>query len=402
MSYFILPNINIGITCSNLKLSFNLKSEIEENHHITISHNTHKYVNIMKRKIDHHPKEWDEMKKYTNPYEFINTIIPYSKTSICKYKPISRAFFKLVELYNIFDILNFNSNINTFHLAEGPGGFIEATAYLRKNKKDKYYGITLIKDDSNIPGWNKCEKLMHDYPNIIIEKGIDNTGNLYNFKNYIHCVNNYSNSMNIITADGGFDFSSDFQEQETSATRLILTQIFYAISLQKFNGSFILKIFDIFTNVTVEMIYLLSCFYKHVFISKPNTSRQANSEKYIVCKFFKFNNTSVLFEKIINILKVLEEKIDLNTYYIKSILNLNIQHVYTNKIEEINAILGQQQIENIRTTINHIVNKNHGKLETLKKYNINKCIFWCEKNKLYHNTNPMNSNMFRNKSYMGK
>ena len=183
----------------------------------------------------------------------------------------------------------------------------------------------MIKEDSNIPGWKKCEKIMREYPNIIIEKGADNTGNLYSHKNYLYCVNKYSNSMNIITADGGFDFSKDFQEQETSATRLILTQILYAISLQKFNGSFILKVFDIFTNVTVEMIYLLSCFYKHVFISKPNTSRQANSEKYIVCKFFKYVNTSALFEKVVNILKVLDDKIDLNTYYIKSILNLNIQ-----------------------------------------------------------------------------
>tara|TARA_Y100000389_G_scaffold155014_1_gene155618 strand:- start:659 stop:1855 length:1197 start_codon:yes stop_codon:yes gene_type:complete len=396
-----MPNINIKINSNNLKIAFNLKKEISENKHISISHNTHKYVNVMKCQIDAHSQEWDEVKKYTNPYEFINTVIPYSKTCISKYKPISRAFFKLVEIYNIFNILKNQNSIQTFHLAEGPGGFIEATAFLRKNKRDKYYGITLIRDDSNIPGWKKCERIMREYPNITIERGVDNTGNLYNYKNYLHCVNNYSNSMNIITADGGFDFSKDFQEQETSATRLILTQIFYAISLQKFNGSFILKVFDIFTNVTVEMVYLLSCFYKHVFISKPNTSRQANSEKYIVCKFFKYVNTSALFEKVINILKVLDEKIDLNTYYIKSILNLDIQHVYTNKIEEINTIFGQQQIENIRNTISQIINKNYNKLETLKKHNINKCINWCEKNNIKYNSNPMNSNVFRNKKQSG-
>ena len=46
--YFIMPNINIPITGDNLKLTFNLKNEISENKHIVISHNTHKYVNIMK------------------------------------------------------------------------------------------------------------------------------------------------------------------------------------------------------------------------------------------------------------------------------------------------------------------------------------------------------------------
>ena len=57
----------------------------------------------MKCQIDDHSKEWDEIKKYTNPYEFINTIIPYTKSCISKYKPISRAFFKLLK-YITFSI----------------------------------------------------------------------------------------------------------------------------------------------------------------------------------------------------------------------------------------------------------------------------------------------------------
>ena len=50
---------------------------------------------------------------------------------------------------------------------------------------------------------------------------------------------NYSkwlNSMEIITADGGFDFSIDFNQQELMASRLILTEIFYALAMQKQDG----------------------------------------------------------------------------------------------------------------------------------------------------------------------
>ena len=36
----------------------------------------------------------------------------------------------------------------------------------------------------------------------------------------------YKNSMDVITADGGFDFSVDFNNQEQLAFRLILTQVF--------------------------------------------------------------------------------------------------------------------------------------------------------------------------------
>ena len=53
---------------------------------------------------------------------------------------------------------------NTFHLAEGPGGFIEATTYLRKkNTKDNYYGITLLNNDKHVPNWKKADMLLKKF-----------------------------------------------------------------------------------------------------------------------------------------------------------------------------------------------------------------------------------------------
>ena len=44
-----------------------------------------------------------------------------------------------------------------FHLAEGPGGFIEALAHARDNNNDSYIGMSILDDmhDPNIPGWKK-------------------------------------------------------------------------------------------------------------------------------------------------------------------------------------------------------------------------------------------------------
>ena len=44
-------------------------------------------------------------------------------------------------------------------------------------------------------------------------------GGLYNELNFQYCVKKYKNSMNIITGDGGFDFSIDFNSQERSAVK---------------------------------------------------------------------------------------------------------------------------------------------------------------------------------------
>ena len=42
----------------------------------------------------------------------------------------------MIEIYNLFSFADdFSGNISTFHLAEGPGGFIEAFTFLRKNIK---------------------------------------------------------------------------------------------------------------------------------------------------------------------------------------------------------------------------------------------------------------------------
>tara|TARA_Y100000813_G_scaffold193285_1_gene172380 strand:- start:240 stop:1421 length:1182 start_codon:yes stop_codon:yes gene_type:complete len=390
MTYYILPQIEYDINPNNLKLVFD-NTDME----MLINPSLKKYISKIKCLISKHLHDWSNIKKYTNPYEFIHTNIPLQNNPVSKLKPISRAFFKLIEIYNTHNIGFEKRNMKTFHLAEGPGGFLEATAYLRKNPNDLYYGMTLINKNNDTPGWKKSDELFKKYGNIIIEKGEDKTGNLYNHNNLIYCKSCYKNSMDIITADGGFDFSLDFNKQETTVFRLIFTQVAYAITMQKHNGHFILKIFDIFEKATLDIVYLLSCFYRNVIITKPNTSRSANSEKYIVCKHFKYLNTENISIKFINILKILKD-MDFKKYKILSVINIPIQIYYKNIIKEINAVLGHKQIENILSTIKLITNKNKRleRLSILKSQNIQKCLVWCQKNNMPFNKNNTNSNIF--------
>jgi hypothetical protein len=100
--------------------------------------------------------------------------------------------------------------MNSFHLAEGPGGFIEALANTRKNPNDKYVGMTILDDanDNNVPAWKKSEYFLRNNPNVFIENGATGTGDILCIKNFKHCADKYGSSMDLITADGGFDFSS--------------------------------------------------------------------------------------------------------------------------------------------------------------------------------------------------
>jgi 23S rRNA U2552 (ribose-2'-O)-methylase RlmE/FtsJ len=281
-------------------------------------------------------------------------------------------------------------------LAEGPGGFIEATKYLHNNVKDKYYGMTLInKQNISIPGWKKNSSKLEAH-NIILEYGVDSTGDLYNYKNFIYCNNMYKNSMDIITADGGFDFSINFNKQEVMALKLILVEVLYAIIMQKKGGTFILKMFDVFLKPSLDILFILSCFYEKVYITKPFTSRTGNSEKYIICKNFKYLSSEMYIEKFASIIKIIKNFSNENIEQLTSIINVNINHLFKNKVEEFNCILTQQQMDNILYTINLInsVDKNH-QIEYLKKNNIEKCIQWCRKHSIsYNNLLKTEKNIF--------
>jgi 23S rRNA U2552 (ribose-2'-O)-methylase RlmE/FtsJ len=377
MLYFILPkthpNIQSNITCIALN---------ERNPDTYVSQSLFYYLSSIKEKIKD-KEEWDTYKKYTNPYEYIHTIVPQKKKSVAKYKPLSRAYFKMIELFEYFHLNKSDTHIRSFHLAEGPGGFIEALANIRKCEEDNYIGMTLLDDnnDENIPAWKKTDNFLRDHPNVFIENGVDGTGNILSLSNLDYCRDKYGGSMDIITADGGFDFSVDFNNQETNMSRLLFAQVCFAIIMQKQNGCFILKIFDCFTEATMDILYILSSFYKKVYITKPKTSRYANSEKYVVCKDFDGECSDAVFHTLRNAFENMVESPQNNT--ITRFLSCPISYYFYKKIEDYNAIFGQQQIENINITLDLINNKKN--IENIVKIHIQRCIQWCNKHSVQYN-----------------
>jgi hypothetical protein len=197
--------------------------------------------------------------------------------------------------------------------------------------------------------------------------------------------------MDVITGDGGFDFSFDFNNQEISIAKLLFAQICYAITMQKKDGLFILKLFDCFMEHTVDLLYILSSFYERVYLIKPQTSRYANSEKYVVCRGFLFDTNEHFYPFIHHAFKKMSSTNDT----IHRFLNVPLYYYFVSKIEEYNAIFGQQQIENIHYTISLIEHKyKQDKIENLIKMNLQKCIQWCIKHNIEYN-NIMNfTNMY--------
>jgi hypothetical protein len=243
-----------------------------------------------KNKITEHYKNklWDRYKKLANEYELIFTT-PNTGSNISLYCPVSRSFFKMWEILHDFksEIGLSNTPINAMFLAEGPGGFAEAFVKLRNGLGDSCYGISLKSANKNVPEWRYQQGVTVCY-------GADGTGDLYNKANLDYMSDNLP-KMHLITADGGFDFSNDFNGQEESSIKLILCEIYSAFVLQEEGGSLVLKIYDMFHEHTLKIVSLLKIYYENIYIVKPLSSRPANSEKYLVCTGFSMSDASTLF-----------------------------------------------------------------------------------------------------------
>lgn len=379
------------ISCKDVVEAPSIKFKFNEEENLKII-NEEEYNNLVecKNKIDKldNTKIWDKAKKISNNYELI--YLPnkkYKINSISKYEPLSRSYFKLWEMLTDYNFITEQKNIKVVCLAEGPGGFIEAIINFRKRKfyhgfrNDHIYAITLKSDNKDIPGWHKAKNFLKKNTNISISYGKDNTGDIYKIENIIHFCSQFNHDVDFITADGGFDFSYNFNKQEQMSYRIIFCEIVTALTCQKKGGSFICKFFDIYTNITQSLIYLLVSFYEEVYITKPYTSRPANSEKYMVCKNFK-GIDNIYLQKLHILVKNLEY-IQSKNMIVNQLFETDFSNEIFKVINKINTIYYNEQINNINKTMDIIVKYNLDEEDNIDFRQQAKLSFsWCKDYKI--------------------
>ncbi len=306
-------------------------------------------LNIAKSKINEHTfnNRWNKYKKLTNLYE---TIYLSSKRfeqhrNIANVNPVSRSYFKMIEIAHEFlmDIISNPASHTRVHFAEGPGGFLEALIKLRNHTDDRIFGMTLLLHNKLVPNWSKVTHYQKINPQLEFMIGADGTGDLYNPANY-ECLKPLYNTAHIVTGDGGFDFSDDYNAQESVAAKLIFAQIFAALSVQIIGGTFVCKFFNLNSMLTIELVYLLVLCYTDIHIFKPLTSRPANSEIYIISKGFK----GVSDELLDKLMKLLKEWGDTN---VTNIFKTPLPADFLEELRVIHSHICEGQINYIEKTI---------------------------------------------------
>jgi len=276
---------------------------------------------------------------------------------------LSRAYYKLWELFIYFDLIDVNNKkFVSAHIAEGPGSFVQATINYRDtfsphSKKDLYYAVTLHPgNERNVPDISEQftntylqERPLryyqfHTYPKSEADKSktksngdITNPKTIKLFEEHME-----DNKADLVTADGGFNWKNEYvQEQE--AFRLIVAQITAAIRIQKDGGNFVCKVYETFTITSTKLIAALSCLYDKVYIAKPLTSRSNNSEKYVVCKGFVRNNK--IIKHFMELVQDLHDNPTANL--INVFTDVEIPRNIINHMVVLNRTIANQQFETI-------------------------------------------------------
>ena len=274
--------------------------------------------------------------KYLNEYELIKIL--------CKKQVLSRAYFKLYEII-YFDQVISKTDLDCFFICEAPGSFIECVQDIRikKNLRTRYISIS------------KCDNLIK-YGSYLEPKNLiygDITEKDVILDTIKETRRRFPDGLDLITADGGFDVKI-FVAQEMMCSKLLLCEIYLALKCQKIGGQFVIKFFDMFSHNSIIYYLLLCSFYNYVKIIKPKSSRNCNSERYLVCYEFKGND--LLTESVFKIIENFEISENKFTIIFPDIELVDLPQL--KKLTIYNNIVLYEQIKTINESIKMVHSKN--------------------------------------------
>jgi hypothetical protein len=267
-----------------------------------------------------------------------------------------------MEIFQICNITEFLSDISKITIANFTPNF-SSTNYLLNMLREENEDITINE--------------VFDF-NILCEKYIKNTVTI---------------KMDLMI----FEFKDEDYININQYIKNVLLTFYIIVKYQANNGTCIIKFDNIFYKVIIDVILMLTGIYKKVYLIKPSISKITKGERYIICSEIDYEllGRTNLFHQLEEKVKdffFLEKQI-----YIHSFLKNAVPYYFLNKIEESNAVIGQQQLESYDQIINIFKNKNkEDKIESLKRNHIQKCIQWCEKNQIPHNKFTDKINIFLN------
>lgn len=295
----------------------------------------------------------------TNPFETIGRSIFMTRAAV-KLANIDAVFNVSGDVFS-FDRKSSTNNLTFCDVAAGPGGFTQYLQYRYPNSIG--YGMTLRSKNLD---WNTSLLNMQRFTPFY---GADNNGDLYkSWQQFVDFVlKQQPKGVDLVTADGGFDVEEGgdrtlLQKQEFLSSRLLVVQSLVGIACTRVGGNFVLKVFDTVTQISAQVLYLLSQCFEQLTMFKPVTSRPANAERYLICQGRRTN-----IQPYYNILAETARAYT-NEQYLSSIFESVLPEYFTSWLVRANT----QSIERQLISTQRILLYMQGRPLVIERYNIAK------------------------------
>jgi 23S rRNA U2552 (ribose-2'-O)-methylase RlmE/FtsJ len=278
----------------------------------------------------------------------------------------SRSFYKMWEMLFLFDLCN-KKEMTIATISEGPGAFTQAVINFREKfhngvGKDNIFNVMVNPEKGKVSETGKQFLGQYNmmYPELIDVKEYGAVNMVKTISAFKKDVEKSKTFAHLVLANGELNWEEEnYMEQE--AYQLILGEIVAALRVQEKDGNFVLKIFDTFTLTSIKMIYILSSFYETTYIYKPYFSRQINSEKYIVCKGFKYDQKkdSVVLNTKIKAMEMVLEKMTSNSFVFDIFPDFIVPREFVERFKFINIKVANAQQIMINDLILYIKENNY-------------------------------------------
>ncbi len=324
---------------------------------------------------------------------------------------VSNAWLKCYELINYYDLMKQNKvngkvkdkvkekdNVKVKNVKEGdekdnvkvvhfdnaafPGSFvISAHHYAVVNDVDyEWFASSLIdkNEQTSTPLSDKYELYMRNPDQWLMNE--HNNGDVLVRKNQMDFKEQVGGKITLYTSDLGFDVSNDYNNQELIQCPANIGQIISGLLTLKKGGCFITKQFTTFEPITITVMYAAAQMFDEFYLCKPFTSREANSETYLVGKGFKGYDEKytvyieAMFDRIEGKTSLeipLFDAQDLPKAYLKTIIKAS-ETIFKRQIKKIN--------EDLKRCSPHIPIHLNESLKAFKKESEPEIIEWYKQN----------------------
>jgi len=398
MIYYTLPKNN-----ANFQINTVCKTASRP-HIISISHSVHYYNNILQTQMENlllqqtsntvsAMQHFNQVALHVNPHEFLFTAVPSHRASIGKIEdgaPETYELIEVVNLCNLLDSTHCGKTCSMLHIGALPHSLPLSTVI-------KEFALCNHFIEPSVSDLARALAFTENLDSEDSEEEVEDTfgPDLLNTQPPVR-RNSFKDPNNIKFPSKFEVLFFNFHFQKTTVEiffQELLYCVYILLRIQSENGACVIKIDGLHCKIMIDILFILNSLYNKVCIIKPSCSSPLSSTRYLVCK--QYAPKPFIHDLLASLHNII---CSVPSQYVSSLLDEQIPLHFINKLEEIDVIIGQQQMEAFCQIINVLKHKNkEDKLELYKRNNLIKCVQWCEKYHIPHNKLQEKGNSFTQK-----